>query len=106
MTRQDEALLKKLLAMFEVEAEEHLGAIAAGLLALEQGPTPERRQELVETTFRVVHKLKGAARAVNLGAVVDLCHALENVFAVLKRGQVTPSAGLLDLLHRGFAQIK
>ncbi|HEV2674430.1 MAG TPA: response regulator [Aliidongia sp.] len=106
MTRQDEELLKKLLAMFEVEAEEHLGAIATGLLALEQGPAPERRQELVETTFREVHTLKGAARAVNLGAVVDLCHALENVFAILKRGQLAPSAALLDLLHRGFAQIK
>ena len=106
MTRQDEELLKKLLAMFEVEAEEHLGAIATGLLALEQGPAPERRQELVETTFREVHTLKGAARAVNLGAVVDLCHALENVFAVLKREQAAPSAALLDLLHRGFAQIR
>jgi two-component system, chemotaxis family, sensor kinase CheA len=106
MTRQDEALLKKLLAMFEVEAEEHLGAIATGLLALEQSPEPERRQELVETTFREVHTLKGAARAVNLGAVVDLCHALENIFAILKRDQTTPSSELLDLLHRGFAQIK
>src|SRR5579859_3695705 len=106
MTRQDEALLKKLLAMFEVEAEEHLGAIAKGLLALEQGPEPERRQELVETTFREVHTLKGAARAVNLGAVVDLCHALESVFAVLKRSRIAPPAELLDLLHRGFAQIK
>ena len=106
MTRQDEALLKKLLAMFEIEAEEHLSAIATGLLALEQGPEPERRQELVETTFREVHTLKGAARAVNLGAVVDLCHALENMFAVLKRDQTTPSVELLDLLHRGFSQIK
>ena len=105
MTRQDE-LLKKLLAMFEVEAEEHLGAIATGLLALEQGPEPERRQELVETTFREVHTLKGAARAVNLGAVVDLCHALENVFAVLKRGLTAPSSELLDLLYQGFARIR
>lgn len=106
MTRQDEALLKKLLAMFEVEAEEHLSAIATGLLALEAGPEPERRQELVETTFREVHTLKGAARAVNLGAVVELCHALENLFAILKRDRAMPSAELLDLLHRGFAQIK
>jgi two-component system chemotaxis sensor kinase CheA len=105
MTRQDE-LLKKLLAMFEVEAEEHLGAIATGLLALEQGPEPERRQELVEATFREVHTLKGAARAVNLGAVVDLCHALENLFVVLKRGLTAPSPELLDLLHRGFARIR
>ena len=105
MIRQDE-LLKKLLAMFEVEAEEHLSAIATGLLALEQGPEPERRQELVEATFREVHTLKGAARAVNLGAVVDLCHALENLFVVLKRGQAVPSPDLLDLLHRGFARIR
>ena len=46
MTWQDEQLLNKLLAMFEFAAEEHLGAIASWLLALEQAPEHERRQEL------------------------------------------------------------
>ncbi|MDE1146517.1 MAG: response regulator [Azospirillaceae bacterium] len=106
MSQSDDQLLKRLLAMFEVEAEEHLSAIAAGLLALDQAPPPDRVQELVETIFRVVHTLKGAARAVNLGAVVDVCHAMESVFAALKGGKLALSPAGLDLLHQGYNQVR
>ncbi|ASG22971.1 hybrid sensor histidine kinase/response regulator [Nitrospirillum viridazoti] len=106
MSQSDDQLLKRLLAMFEVEAEEHLSAIAAGLLALEQSPPRERAQELVETTFREVHTLKGAARAVNLGAVVAVCHAMESVFAALKGGRLALTPGGMDLLHQGYARVR
>ncbi|MEA1673683.1 hybrid sensor histidine kinase/response regulator [Nitrospirillum sp. BR 11163] len=106
MSQSDDQLLKRLLAMFEVEAEEHLSAIAAGLLALEQSPPRERAQELVETTFREVHTLKGAARAVNLGAVVGVCHAMESVFAALKGGRRALTPGGMDLLHQGYARVR
>ncbi|MDZ5648647.1 hybrid sensor histidine kinase/response regulator [Nitrospirillum sp. BR 11828] len=106
MSQSDDQLLKRLLAMFEVEAEEHLSAIAAGLLALEQAPPRDRAQELVETTFREVHTLKGAARAVNLGAVVAVCHAMESVFAALKGGRLALTPAGLDLLHQGYARVR
>ncbi len=99
-------ILKQLLAVFATEAEEHLAAISSGLLALEQAPSPERRQELVETIFREVHTLKGASRAVNLGNVVAICHTLENVFAALKLGKIALAPELLDLLHQGFTHVK
>ncbi|MBB6251034.1 hybrid sensor histidine kinase/response regulator [Nitrospirillum iridis] len=106
MSQPDDQLLKRLLAMFEVEAEEHLSAIAAGLLALEQSPPRDRAQELVETTFREVHTLKGAARAVNLGDVVAVCHAMESVFAALKGGRLALTPAGLDLLHQGYARVR
>ncbi|HTT07665.1 MAG TPA: response regulator [Gammaproteobacteria bacterium] len=99
MVDKDEELLKRLRETFAVEAEEHLGSISAGLLELEKAPVEARQRELIETVFREVHSLKGAARVVNMTAVVSLCQPLEDVFAALKRGNVSLSRDLFDLLH-------
>jgi len=98
-TKNDE-LLKKLLATFRVEADEHLQGMSSGLLALEKTPAGEERAALVERIFRQAHSLKGAARAVNLLDVESLCHSLESVFAGLKGGRIAVSAPLFDLLHQ------
>lgn len=91
---------KRLLATFRVEARERLAAISAGLIALEQGGTEERRREIVEAVFREAHSLKGAARAVSMSGIESLCHAMESVFTTLKQQQGAPSPSLFDLLHR------
>ena len=99
MIDKDAEFLKKLLVTFKVEADEHLKGICSGLLALEKGLAPEQQVELVETIFREAHSLKGAARAVNLREIELLCQALESVFAAMKKGELTTSAGLFDLLQ-------
>lgn len=91
---------KRLLATFRDETREHLSAISAGLLALEKGVGPENLQAVLETVFREAHSLKGAARAVNMGGIESLSHALEGVFAGFRRQEVIPSPPLFDLLHR------
>ena len=91
---------KRLLATFRDETKEHLSAISDGLLALEKATEPEKRQLLLESVFREAHSLKGAARAVNMGGIESLSHALEGVFAGFRRGEVVPSQALFDLLHR------
>jgi two-component system chemotaxis sensor kinase CheA len=96
----DDDFLKRLLATFRVEAEEHVQSITAGLIELEQELDPERRAETLETVFREAHSLKGAARAVGSGDVEALCQALEGVFARAKRGELTPSPALFDAAHR------
>jgi two-component system chemotaxis sensor kinase CheA len=98
-TREDE-FLKSLRATFKVEADEHLQAIAAGLLRLERTPVPEEQHSLVETVFRAAHSLKGAARAVNLTEVESICQSLEDVFAAWKRGEDKPSPQAMDNVHR------
>lgn len=100
MPTKDDNFLKRLLATFTVEAREHIQAIAAGLVELEKAPTEEGRIRLLDTIFRSAHSLKGAARTVNATDIEALCQSLENVFAALKRGEMTLSLELFDLLHQ------
>lgn len=92
--------LKKLIATFRAEADEHIKSLASGLVELETAKTDEDRAEAVEKVFRTAHSLKGAARSVDLGAIEGLCQSLENVFSALKKQQIAPSATLFDLLQQ------
>lgn len=92
--------LKRLLAIFRIEADEHLAAISSGLIVLEKTPAGELWAETVESIYREAHSLKGAARAVNLVEIESLCHSLEGVFAALKGRRVPASPPLFDLLQQ------
>jgi two-component system, chemotaxis family, sensor kinase CheA len=84
MVTTGDDFLQRLLATFKVEANEHLRALSAGLLELEKAAPGATQMELIETLFREVHSLKGAARAVNLTEIEAVCQALENLFAAWK----------------------
>ncbi|HZV99505.1 MAG TPA: response regulator [Methylophilaceae bacterium] len=100
MSTKDEAFLKKLRATFKIEAEEHLQAIAAGLLQLEKKPESEAPFNVIETIFRAAHSLKGAARAVDFKDIEALCQSLENVFEAWKRQQGIPNTSAFDVLYQ------
>ncbi len=100
MASKNDDFLKKLLATFRVEADEHLKAMSAGLLELEKMPAGERQAEIVENIFRDAHSLKGAARAVNLADIESVCQPLESVFSALKRKTLAPAPPLFDLLYQ------
>ena len=91
--------LKKLVATFLVEAREHVQELGSGLLMLEKVAGREAQQPLVETLFREMHSLKGAARAVDAGEIERLCQALEDVLGDVKAGNRPVSPDLLDTLH-------
>ena len=105
MGSQDEEFLKRLLATFKVEAEEHLEAISAGLLQLERELSPEKQADLIQTVFREAHSLKGAARAVNQAEIEAVCQGLESVFARWKRQPAASSPEEFDLLHQALDQV-
>src|SRR5262245_15041126 len=74
--------LAMLRTLFRTEAHESLESVTARLLAGGSAlPSPEALTEMM----RVTHTLKGAAGTVGLGAIVDLAHRLESVFATLVR---------------------
>ncbi|MBI5430822.1 MAG: response regulator [Nitrosomonadales bacterium] len=100
MANKNDDFLKKLLATFRIEADEHLKAMSAGLIELEKNPAADRYAEIIETVFREAHSLKGAARAVNLKEVESICQPLESVFAALKNRQLSVSPPLFDLLYQ------
>lgn len=100
MATNNDDFLKKLLATFRIEADEHLAAISAGLIELEKTPAGRLWAKTVERIYRAAHSLKGAARAVNLVDIESLCHELESVFAALKDERVPASPPLFDLLQQ------
>lgn len=103
----DEAeFIKRLLATFKIEAEEHIKAISTGLLLLEKGPQGEERLQTIETIFREAHSLKGAARTVDLKAVESICQSLEDLFKGLKHGQISFSQTGFDVLLKALDLIE
>ena len=100
MQRNEDGFLKQLRATFMVEAQEHLQAISAGLLALEQTTPGEAHRQIVENVFRAAHSLKGAARAVDMRAVESRCQSLEEVLAAWRRGEGGVSPASIDRMHR------
>ncbi|HOI58809.1 MULTISPECIES: chemotaxis protein CheW [unclassified Methanoculleus] len=103
MTGSDEAFRARLLETFREEADEYLEAITGGLLELEKGGL---EPELVESVYRRIHSLKGAARAVNLREIESVCQNLETVSSLVKRGEYTPGEDDFDLFHRTLAVVK
>lgn len=104
MERKDEELLRKLLPMFESEAQDHLKVISSGLIEIEQSQ-PEKQAGIVETVYRECHSLKGAARSVNLSRIVAICQSMENVFSALKRKEIILSSNILDILHQAVDRV-
>ena len=93
-----DGFLERLQATFRAEAQERLQTLSRALVALENETDDQRQQALVESVFREVHSLKGAARAVDRVDVEKLCQALEGVLSQLKRKELQCSPTLADLL--------
>ena len=87
-------LAKRLLATFVEELDEQLAVLNTDLLALEREPGDVER---LRSVFRVAHTLKGASRAAGIGAIEDLCHALEGALANARDGRVPLTPAQLSL---------
>ena len=75
-------LAARLLAAFIDEIGEHQRALVAEALALEREPGNADRQAAV---FRIMHTIKGAARAASVPSIEALCHAVEGELATSAR---------------------
>ncbi|GFO69803.1 hybrid sensor histidine kinase/response regulator [Geomonas limicola] len=95
-----EALLRELLETFRLEAQDHLDSVSTLLISLEREPEKPEQKRLVESLFRRMHTLKGAAHAVNLGEVALICQDLESLLSEVKRGELPLEVTIYDRLHR------
>jgi two-component system, chemotaxis family, sensor kinase CheA len=100
MDKKDEEFLKRIQATFRIEAEDHLRELSSGLIELEKTHSSKRSSELIETMFREIHSLKGAARSVDQKDIESLCHPLENLFSRLKRHEISLSPDFFDILYK------
>lgn len=89
--------------LFAGEAQEHLEAMNAGLLALEQDAEDT---EAVESVFRAAHTLKGMAATMGYQDLAQVAHALEDLLDELRKGNQTLTPALADVVFSGVDALK
>lgn len=100
MDKKDNEFQKRIQATFRTEAEEHLRVFSAGLTELEKTRAKNRISEIIETMFREVHSLKGAARSVDQKEIESVCYPMESLFSALKRNEIVLSTASFDILYK------
>ena len=86
---------QEILEDFLVEAGEILELLSEQLVELEQNP---ENSDLLNAIFRGFHTVKGGAGFLQLDAMVDCCHHAENLFDLLRTGEIKVSAPLMDVV--------
>ncbi|MHB9137892.1 MAG: hybrid sensor histidine kinase/response regulator [Victivallaceae bacterium] len=99
-------LLKRLQIAFREEAGERLLSIENQLIVLEKETSEAEFNYAIETVFRDVHSLKGAARAVGMQALEMFFQSAETVFSALKRAQIKYSSNIAALLQQGIGAVE
>jgi two-component system chemotaxis sensor kinase CheA len=98
---------EQIINTFRAELSEHVQTLNDGLLVLEQNKiSGKEREELLGNVFRAAHSLKGAARAVGVGAVEQLSHALEDVLGAMQHDEVELTAALFTACYRAIDAIQ
>ncbi len=91
-----------ILQDFLVEAGEILELLSEQLIELENNPED---RDLLNAIFRGFHTVKGGAGFLSLGELVDVCHGAENLFDLLRNGQLSLSAEFMDTILKALDEI-
>lgn len=86
---------QEILEDFLVEAGEILEQLSEQLVDLEQRPDD---MDLLNAIFRGFHTVKGGAGFLQLEPMVDCCHKAENLFDMLRNGELAVTAELMDVV--------
>ena len=101
MSNEDAELLKE----FAVESQEHLSDIENQLLTLEsQGDNMD--VALVNTVFRSIHSIKGAAGFMGLDTLGGLAHRAEEVLNRLRNKELRPTSVVINTLLKAADRLK
>lgn len=86
---------EEILQDFLVEAGEILELLSEQLVELENDVD---NADLLNAIFRGFHTVKGGAGFLALSELVDVCHGAENIFDLLRNGQRSVNAELMDTI--------
>lgn len=86
---------EEILQDFLVEAGEILELLSEQLVELENDVD---NADLLNAIFRGFHTVKGGAGFLALAELVDVCHGAENIFDLLRNGQRSVNAELMDTI--------
>lgn len=93
---------EEILQDFLVEAGELIEKLDEQLVQIEKTPDDK---DLLNSIFRGFHTIKGGAGFLDLKELVDICHAAENVFDMLRNGKIGMSPVLMDAVLQAYDQI-
>src|SRR5207247_2974429 len=85
----------ELVSDFIMESREHLSAIEAQLLALEQDP---RNTEPIDTIFRGFHTIKGLAGFLEFLAIQQFAHEVETLLDLARNLKLPVDSALVDII--------
>lgn len=99
---------EQLLNSFRAELAEHIQVMTDGLLKIEQASSggASVEQEVLDTTFRAAHSLKGAARAMGVTAIEQIAHAQESILDGLRRGTMKPLPEMFSTMYQALDAIQ
>lgn len=80
---------------FVDEAISHVTNVETGLLKIDEAPLDP---ELINNIFRAVHSIKGTAGFFGLKKIVELSHAMENIFGEIRNKKMNITQEMTDLL--------
>ena len=98
---QDDELLHE----FVVESSSHLSQIEGQLLQIEAGGS-DIDVDLVNTVFRAIHSVKGAAGFLSLSVINSLAHSLENVLNMVRNQELVPTSMIINSLLRASDKLR
>ncbi len=88
---------------FIEEATEHISELEKELLVLEQDP---ENKEHIEKVFRIMHSLKGGGAMFGFEKITEFTHNLENIYDLIRNGQMFVSKDLLDVTFSAVDHLK
>jgi two-component system chemotaxis sensor kinase CheA len=85
----------ELVGDFILESREHLAALEAQLLALEQDP---RDADAINTIFRGFHTIKGLAGFLEFSAIQKFAHEVETLLDLARNSKLPVDSALVDII--------
>lgn len=99
MTNLDDEFRERLITTYREDAQDLLSEISRSLIELESVGI-DKGSSLIEEVFRKIHSLKGASRAVSYRDIELICQNLENIFSLMKKGDIIPNTEIFDQFHQ------
>ncbi|MCA9127690.1 MAG: chemotaxis protein CheW [Planctomycetales bacterium] len=96
---------QEIIDEFVIESTEHLSDIEGQLLTIEAGGA-DIDVDLVNTVFRGVHSIKGAAGFLGLTTINKLAHSLENVLNLMRERKLVPTPAIVDVMLRSSDELR
>jgi two-component system chemotaxis sensor kinase CheA len=90
--------MNKYSRLFVSEARESLKVSNDAMVQLENDPG---NRDLVDQVFRNCHTIKGMAGMMNMKAVADTAHAIEDVLSAIRDGKLKPTGRVAEAIFDG-----